>query len=230
MLIKSAILTSASGSVGGLTASHNAGGLYFRARTIPVNPNSAPQQQVRNAMTVLTSAWVTDLTAGQRDGWKTYGVNVGLVNPLGDQIEVSGISMYVRSNVARLQAGLDRVDDAPTVFNLGSFTEPTITAVSAATQTLSLDFDDTDDWANEDGAAMLVYISRPQNLTINFFKGPYRLATSILGDGTTAPTSPAAIDLPFTAALGQKVFLRARVTRGDGRLSGEFRAGSPVTA
>ncbi|KKM06452.1 hypothetical protein LCGC14_1743870, partial [marine sediment metagenome] len=48
MLFKSGLITQGSGSIGGLTASHNRGGMYFRARTIPTNPATSFQTVVRN--------------------------------------------------------------------------------------------------------------------------------------------------------------------------------------
>lgn len=213
-----------SGSLAGITASHNAGGTYFRQRSIPVNPSTVFQQAVRNAMGLLASRWVSVLSVDQRAAWETYSENVPIVDKLGDPINVGGLPMYQRSNVPRRQAGLGLVDDAPTIFNLGDFTTPSVVA-SALPDTLSVTFDDTDAWANEDDASMLVYGSRPQNVSINFFKGPYRLAGSIDGDAVTPPTSPAVLNSAFPFALGNKVFCQYRVTRADGRLSTAQRLG-----
>jgi len=43
MKFKSPILSQASGSIAGITFSHNRGGMYVRARAVPTNPGS-PQQ------------------------------------------------------------------------------------------------------------------------------------------------------------------------------------------
>ncbi len=211
-----------SGSIGGVTASRNASGAYFRTRTVPVNPSTPQQVTVRAFMAQLSNAWIEILTDTQREDWATYAANVPLIDKLGSAINVSGLNMYVRSNVPALQASLDRQDDAPSIFDLGSFTNPTMVA-TASGPTLDITFTDTDAWANEDGAAMIVYGSRPQNPTINFFKGPYRIAGTILGDAITPPTSPAVIASPFAFDAGQRVFAQVRVVRADGRLSGTFR-------
>lgn len=224
MKFKSALVTQVSGSIGGMTGSHNRGGLYFRARTIPVNTNTLQQQAVRGALANVATSWGSELTAGQRAGWNVYGDNVPIFNALGDPLFLSGVNHFVRSNVPRLQAGLPRVDDAPTVFNLGTFTQPALASLASPT-TSTLSFDNGDDWANEDDSAMLVYVSRPAEASINFFAGPYRLAGSILGDSVTPPSSPAAIITPFPFATGNQVFFRVRVTRADGRLSSNFRFG-----
>lgn len=222
MLIDSALISRGSGSLGGLTMSHNAGGLYLRARVTPTDPNTPQQATIRAFVAQLTSLWVNTLTQVERDKWSAYAANVTLIGPLGAAINVSGLNMYVRSNVPILQAGFPRRDDAPAIFDLGDFTAPTITAIFA-TQDVFLAFTITDAWVNETGAAMMLFLSRPQNESINFFKGPYRFAGSVAGDLAIPPTSPATIPSQFTIAVGQKLFGRAQVFRIDGRLSADVR-------
>lgn len=230
MKFKSQVVTQASGSIGGTTYSHNRGGMYMRSRAVPTNPNSPQQQAVRTAVAALVSAWNNVLTAPQRLVWDTYAANTPVLNALGEPINAGGLGMYIRGNVPAIQAGLARIDDGPTVFNTGEYTEPVVGTISAAAGTMSLAFTATDAWANEDGAAMLVLASRGQNPSINYFKGPYRFAAAILGDSTTPPTSPEVVTLPFAVAVDQKVFSQVRVVRADGRLSAPFRGVGTVAA
>ncbi len=223
MLYKSAIITNGSGSLGGITASHNAGGAYFRARTVPTDPGTPEQNEVRQLFGVLQNRWINTLTEAQREGWTTYAANVSKTNPLGDPIFVSGANWYVGNNVSRRQAGLARVDDAPSIFDIGDFTDPVYTALSEATQQVLVGFEVADDWVGEDGSAMLVFMSRPQNQTVNFWKGPYQLAGIILGNLALPPTSPATVDAPFAFVADQRIFVRTRVTRADCRLSQSVR-------
>lgn len=222
MKFKSQLVTEVSGSVGGLTGSHNLGGMYFRARATPTNPNTPQQQAIRSAVGNLVARWLNTLTQLQRDVWAFYAFNTPLLNPLGEPINVTGLNMYVRGNTARIQAGEPIADDGPVIFNLGDYTTPSFTADRTA-DTIDTTFTNTDDWANEDDAGMLVYVSRPVNATIVYFKGPYRLAGVIQGDSITPPTSPATFALPFPAAPGQRLFARIVVSRADGRLSLSFR-------
>lgn len=222
MLIKSALFSEGSGSLGGITASRNKGGIYFRRRAIPTNPNSPQQQTIRGFVNQLSNLWGTTLTIVQRDAWETYAANVTVLNKLGDPINITGLNHYVRSNVPRLQNALPRADDGPTAYDLGDFTNPSF-AYDAAAAEIDVTFDDTDDWANEDDAAMLIYGSRQQGPTINFFKGPYRVALPILGDTITPETSPFASAAPFPCAAGNRCFVFIRVSRADGRLSMPFR-------
>ncbi len=215
-------VAAASGSVGGITFSRNRGGPYIRSRVVPVNPNTIFQAAIRGFVAQLTSLWIDTLTLAERDAWNLYALNVPLPNPLGEPRNVGGLGMYVRSNVPRLQAALTRVDTAPTVFDLGAFTPPTIETLTAPTA-LSLAFTNTDAWATEPGSSMLVYGARAQNPTINFFKGPYRFMGTIDGATPTPPTSPAALVWPFVLTATQNGFLRVQISRADGRLSADFR-------
>lgn len=223
MKIKSQIITEASGSMGGLTASHNRGGLYFRARTIPTNPNTPQQQVIRSFMAQLASLWVDTLTGPQRTSWDVYALNVLLPDRLGEPRNVGGLAMYQRSNTPRLQAGLPRVDDGPTIFDLSPYFPVLLPSASVATQELTIPFSIADAWPSEDDAGMIFWVSRPQNASINYFKGPYRFADVALGDNAVPRTSPEAVPAPFPFVLGQKLFFRLNVTRADGRLSTESR-------
>lgn len=213
-----------SGSIGGITASHNRGGAYFRQRVTPVNTNTVKQQAVRGAMAQLSNFWGSVLTPSQRDAWNVYAFNVPLVDPIGEPRNVGGLGMYNRGNVARLQAALPRVDSGPIVFNLGEFTQPTGLAITTIGQTFDFDITNTDEWANEDDAALQVYVSRPTSVTRNFFKGPYRFAGQVLGDSITPPLASQTVPLPFFISPGQRVHVRFAATRADGRRSGDFRA------
>lgn len=218
MKIKSALVTQASGSLGGLTASHNRGGLYFRARATPVNPNTPQQQAIRGFVAQLTSLWLNTLTGLQRAAWDLYALNVPLPDRLGEPRNVGGLAMYIRSNVPRMQSPLPRVDAAPTIFNLGDYSIPTFTVLSEATQDVTCTFDALDEWVGETQAALIFYTSRAQNESINYFKGPYRLADRILGSQPAPPAPPVQLTLAFPFVAGQRVFFRLNVTRADGRL------------
>lgn len=218
MKFKSGTITQASGSFGGITASHNAGGMYFRARAIPTNPNTTFQATRRMVLAQLVNRWQNELSAAQRAAWNVYAANVSTIDKLGSAIFISGINWYIGCNAARPLSALAYVDTAPTIFNTGGGTPPTAGAVTAPS-TLSLIFGATDGWVSETGSALQIYASRPQNAGIGFFRGPYQFAGSVKGDTTTPPTSPATVTLPFVYTAGQKAFFRGRILRADGRRS-----------
>ena len=223
MKFKSQVYTQVSGSIGGITYSHNQGGLYTRARSIPVNPGSTFQVAVRALVSSLTNYWVNTLTPAQRAAWDLYAANVLLPDPFGDPRLVSGLNMFSRTNVPLLQAAGTQVNVAPGGFDLGSFTPPTIAAPNAAADTVDVSFNNADPWATAVGGHMLIYLSRPQNPSINFFKGPYRFAGKVSG-AVVPPTSPATITLPFPCVVGQRVFVKISFVQVDGRLSLPFRS------
>lgn len=220
MKFKSALVTEASGSVGGMTASHNRFGLYLRARAIPVNGMTVLQQAVRNAIAQITTAWSATLTQAQRDAWEAYANAVPISDRLGSQRFLTGLNWYCACNVPRLQAGLTRVDNGPTDLLMAEGTAPVATVT--APSTLSVAFTNSDAWAGEVGGALLVYASAGTNPTRNFFAGPYRYAGKVAG-AVVPPTSPAALTLPQAVAAGQRVHFQARIVRADGRISSPFR-------
>lgn len=208
-----------SGSKGSTVASHNRFGYYLRNRVVPVNPNTALQVAVRAAFGQLSTRWSTQLSAAQRAAWNLYGDNVPVINSQGTAVNLTGSMQYVRCNTPRIQAGLAIVDAAPTTFDLGDFTAPTLSLFTAATQEFSVTYSDSDAWVEEAGAAMLVFAGKPQGVGRAFFKGPFRLASAILGDDITPPTPPEVITTTYPFAAGQLVWTRVIVTRADGRLS-----------
>lgn len=216
------------GSIAGNTFARNRSGNYVRAKTTPINPNTARQQGVRGAMAFLTARWSTDLTALQRTAWNLYGASVTMLNRLGENINLSGFNHYLRSNMIRKQTALALIDDGPTLFEIPE-KDPTLSlASSAATQQLTIGFDNSLAWANEDGAFMHLFQGTPQNGQRNFFDGPWRFIGQIAGDGTTAPTSPELLGVNFAIAAGQRLWIYARIGRADGRLSQRFRRDSIV--
>jgi hypothetical protein len=216
---KSQLVTQVSGSIGGLTGSHNAAGMYFRARTIPVNPNTAYQQTVRQYMATASQVWSTTLSENTRENWRSYAANTPLTSGMGDPQYISGFSHFVRSYTAALLANVDVVAFfAPGVNLLATGTLPRITVTEGSYQ-INLTFDNTDDWATVTKGAMLVFAGRPQNIGRNYFSGPYRYCGCVQGDSITPPTPPALLDYPWDGDVDQKIFGYVRFLDGDRKLS-----------
>lgn len=229
MLFKSQVFAQASGSVDGLTYSHNSAGMYTRARSIPVNPNTARQVAVRQALSQLAGNWLQVLNDTQRADWAVFAANTPLKNRLGDTIYAGGIAQYIRCNAPRILAGMAIVNTAPTVFDLPTFSAPSCTATAGAPGTVSIGYDNADAWANEDDAALLVFASRPVNQTRNFWAGPYQFLGKVLGDSGTPPTSPFAPTGLYTVVSGQRLHARVYVVRADGRVSASWYGSSVAT-
>jgi len=219
-----------SGKVGGSVFASNRYGSYVRNWNSPVNPNSDRQAQVRSNMAALVQDWKDTLTETERYQWEVYASNIVMKNRLGEDIYLSGFNHFIRSNMAIINADLDQVNGGPGELSLPA-TDPSLTAAYASgTQLVSMAFDDGMDWVDEAGAAMLVYVGQPVSAGKSFFAGPWRYAGAILGNATTAPTSPATIATPFIVQAGQKLYTKARIVRADGRLTEYFQPGSAVVS
>lgn len=217
-------ITEMRGSMAGNVYSRNRYGAYMRARTKPTNPNTALQQLVRATLTQLTDRWSQTATAANRIAWNLYGSNVVMLNKLGESMNLSGYNHYIRSNSLLTRAAIAPIDAGPVLFEIPE-ADPTIAiTASEATQQISLTFDNTRDWANEDGGYIFKFMGQPQNAQRNFFGGPWRYMGKIDGDAITPPTSPDAQAVPFAIAEGQHLWVYCRIMRADGRLSAPFRA------
>ena len=221
MLYKSNLLAQASGSLDGTVFSHNRFGRYTRNGSRPVNPLSERQALIRAQFTAVASRWESTLTQAQRDAWDVYAANIPTTNKLGDEIFLTGFNHYIRSNTAIQQASGTIVDDGPTDLTLPAQDGTVVVTASEATQLLSVAFDDTLDWLDESGGFMTVFMGLPAPASHQFFGGPYRFAASIAGDDTVPPTTPETMAAPFVFAAGQKLWIRTRILRVDGRISSQ---------
>lgn len=215
-----------SGSIAGNTHARNHYGNYVRARTKPINPKTDLQTAARGCLSFLADRWAQELTADQRTAWNLYGASVAMKNKLGEVTYMTGFNHYIRSNsiIKRVYPSTLMVDDAPIIFELPA-ADPTLSVTaSEATQKLTIDFDDTMDWANEDPGWMWFFQGQPQNAQRNYFNGPWRFIGSIVGIEGGGVIHPQVLDAVFAIAEGQRQFIYARITRKDGRLSEPFRA------
>ena len=224
--------------MGGCTASHNKGGPYFRRRAVPTDPQSSFQSVVRQAFGDLSQEFVNNLTAGERAGWDTYAQNVSWTDVLGQSIQLSGINHFIRSNTPRLQnefyrdAGLTGfeqttavVEAAPTTYDLGQtpvLGQATCTVGAGPVVTLTLPNLTPVPVTTDAG---MIVVGPPQNASISFFKGPYLLVASAVGDDSawTVVLSSAAAN-PYASryalpVVGQRIFGQVRFSKADGRLS-----------
>jgi len=204
----------ASGSMGGVTASRNRYGAYMRNKAMPVNPRSTLQIAQRNRFGGLSGVWST-LTDVQRTAWETYANALPRMDSLGVPIYPTGRNVFMGNNSLRLQAGLTTILAGPSALSTPALTLPTLTIVAGNSGSLA--FTPSDSW-DAVGGALMLFTSKPVAPTRNFFKGAYRYANKVAGAATPA-TSPATITLPYTYASGQKVYWKAVALTADGRVA-----------
>jgi hypothetical protein len=218
------------GSIAGNTFARNRSGNYVRAKTMPVNPRTALQDDVRTVLSQLSEYWHTTCTAAQRLAWETYAAAVQVKNRLGENIYLTGFNHFIRSNTLRMQAGLAIVDSGPTTLSMPA-QDPTFAIEATASDNhVAVTFDNDQPWAILSTAALAVYIGEPQLATRNFFAGPWRFGAAIKGVPSTKAVSPADVDSPFTLITGQKIWAYARILNSDGSVSEPFRASGTVLA
>lgn len=222
-------ITEMRGSMAGNVYSRNRYGAYMRARTTPINPGTDRQSAIRTIVADVAQRWLATVTAVQRAAWGVFAANVPATNKLGETINLSGFNQYVKTNTAAVNAGLSMKDAAPIIFALPGEDPLFVSSVDAGTGKISIIFNDGRDWCDEDEAGLIVQAGIPQNASRNFFDGPWRHAGVIEGNSIAAPTTPdATIDVPFAVADGQKVWVRAKIQRADGRTSDWFQNNSIV--
>jgi len=219
-----------SGSIAGNTFARNHYGSYARARTKPINPNTAMQQACRSALSFLTNYWAQTLTSAQRTAWNLYGSSVAMTNKLGETVYLTGFNHFIRSNSILKRSARSLVAAGPTVFELPE-ADPTFAFTATETDNKgTYTYDDTAEWANEDGGWLHMFMGQPQNPQRNFFGGPWKLYAAVAGNSVAPPSSPGDTAGPFAMSTGQRVWVYARITRADGRLSAPFRAQCVVSA
>lgn len=173
-LIKSTVLAQISGSINGMTFSHNRGGAYARNRSIPSNPGTDRQDEVRTALSSLAKAWADALTESQRNLWRVYGAGTTVTNRLGDQITLSGIAAFQRINLFRMSSlDLAPILDPPALHPVRE-PAPSFQGVTSAGQTPE---DPVTATIGVPGATenygISVYYSGPLSPGIRYFRGPY---------------------------------------------------------
>ncbi len=216
------------GKIAGNVFARNRYGNVVRGWTPPLNPMSTLQGEIRATAGMVQELWNQTLTPVQRSGWAQYADNVPVTNRFGEVMNLSGFNQFARSNAARLYHGLDAVLDAPSIFSLAG-TDPTLAiGPDPATNEIMIEFDDDLDWASEDGAAMLLYEGAPQNPGVNFFAGPWKRLGRLAGDSENPPSTGLPFPSSYELTAGQRQWLRARIVRADGRLSGFFRTDSLI--
>jgi hypothetical protein len=220
MKFKSAVYSQASGSIGGQTFSHNKGGMYVRSRGLVKQTNTPAQQAVKSALSSLTASWNDTVSSGNRTTWNTYAKNTPMLNTLGDSRQVSGLNMFLRYNVPNLQTGGTMLQVGPSINNLGAFTPPTSLRSGVLASTFQFNVNLSDTWTGVPGSRMLVFVSRAQNATISYFKGPFQYVGQV---PASAVTSAITLGNPYGVSYvtGSQYFVRTEVAYGDGRLTSD---------
>ena len=86
-----------SGSLGGLTASHNRHGYYLRARVVPTKIVNEHTLAARARLADASQYWGT-LTSAQQLAWNTYAESAPITDRLGSKQVLTGHGAFVQVN------------------------------------------------------------------------------------------------------------------------------------
>lgn len=212
MKFASQVYTQVSGSVGGLTYSHNKGGMYSRGRAIPTNPSTDVQITARADFSAASTRWNL-LDESERQLWRDYAATQVHIDKLGATILWSGQQEFIASNSLLNALGQTLVDVPPLVLTKPPF--ELISCVCDDAQSIGLL---TSTLPAAAGARIFLGVSRPVSPGKNYFKGPFcRTASGVdVSAGGTAFSSTC----PFVVAEDQAIWLRGVYVLPDGRYSG----------
>lgn len=205
----SGTITGASGSIGGVTFSHNRGGLYMKAKRVPVNPNSTKQQNVRANLSTVSRQWSL-LTSAQQTAWADWAALNPVINTLGSSIILSGQGAYVQLN-ARIALYGGTVSTTPPA-GVGPAQLTTVTAAMVSPSALSVTYTAT---PLATGVKLFVRQTLPGTKGRNGNINQSRVA----GVSAAAAASPAAITTPYTSVAAQQFNVYVAVMDASGRLS-----------
>lgn len=125
--------SAASGKLGGIVASHNRGGQYFRHHSIPVQSRTPAQRLVRNALAAFSAAFKS-LSASQISGWNALALTVTLKSKLGTTYHPTGQQLFVSCNKHLANVGITtQLSTPPAIPSIPGITTFTSTPVGNGT-------------------------------------------------------------------------------------------------
>jgi hypothetical protein len=196
-----------SGSYQGITSSRNRNGQYVRTRAQPVQPRSASQLAVRSNLAANAASWRA-LTATQRDGWTSLGLQMTRTDGLGQSQNLTGFQAYVSVNNLNKLVGNAVVGDPPAITTPSALTTVTPTITGGGSPAFSIAFTPT-----PLGAGLRVIIrASPQRSAGRSFESDFR----VMFIGAAASASPSNILTAYQAKFGTpitggRIFISAAV-------------------
>lgn len=212
-----------SGKLGGMVASRNRGGQYFRRKAVPVNPDTGRQSEVRSNFATLISMWNNELTQSQRNSWIQWAANTPRIDSLGQTHILTGQNAFIGSNSLRLQAGLPLVLENTGAYNRGE----TVVVQSAEfvnSTPVSIELTLAFEAPASANANIIIHFGRPQNNSVEFYKNPFRFAKfDAVSQGADLTITPISNTLwPFAVPENTKLPVKTTVLYDDGRYTNGF--------
>jgi hypothetical protein len=194
-----------SGKLGGIVASHNTYGSYFRKLVRPVNRKTDAQQAQRQAIAAISSSW-RNLDPTVQATW--IASSIVKTSRKGDRVNLSGQAAYMYVNVLRFRLGLSIINAPPAGTGLAPvLTTPSLSLTAADSVDITFA---TDTWNATDGGVIIS--GGMLNSAGKSFVGPTLAVAGIDDPGLTAVTVP----LPVAIPIGGRMRLEFHATAPDG--------------
>lgn len=216
------LIPPSSGSVQGLTYSHNRGGAYTRKRATPVVGTRTPRQGVVKAnMTVASQAWQL-LTPTEQGAWISYANGHPITNRLGSSIKLTGAQYFIKCAAALLNAG----QPLPTAPPVSTTIQPVVVVGFAMTDTPAMTLLLTPGTA---GDFINVGIAKWTSAGVNFNKTFSQVFTAA-SDAEAIDVTAAWVAFAGGPAVNQKAWLRLTPVNAGGLTGSPTYLQTPVLA
>jgi hypothetical protein len=208
------LIPPSSGSIQGVTYSHNRGGAYTRKRATPVvGTRTTRQGVVKGNMTAASQAWQL-LPAATQGAWTSYANGHPITNRLGSSIKLSGSQYFIKCAAALLNAN----QPLPTVPPVSTTIQPVVVDVFALSNTPAMVLTLT---AGTPGDFILVAVAKWTSAGVNFNKTFSQVAV-VGSDETNVDVMDAWETFAGANAIGQKGWIRLTPVNAGGL------TGSPI--
>lgn len=110
------------GSIAGNVFSRGRAGAIIRNRTVPINPQTQSQTDVRSLFSSIAAAWRL-LTGAEKEQWKLFADQLTVTNRLGENYVPSARQTFqsCNTNLVLVNSGVGSFDPVTYVFNLANF-------------------------------------------------------------------------------------------------------------
>lgn len=209
------------GSISGTTYQQSPFGTVLRNRTVPVNPNSSKQVNIRGAMASMSFIWTTLLTAAERQSWEDYAAATPIPDRFGTTIIVRGRQMFMRTNLIRFYVTGSADVNAPTT--PGVAPSPILTLTGDTTDGIVVT---VNPGATSVGDICQIGLGVPVNQSRNFYKAPFSNVAGL----TSTTTFPFEVIPGSAVVIGQRWFLSSRLVLAGNKVSSQVIGLVDITA
>lgn len=130
IIIPGAMVSQASGRIGGTIFSRNRGGAYVRNGSIPTTVTTPFAQLIKSVTAAQSQAWA-GLTAAVQEQWREWATQNPVINRLGQSRTLSGHQAFVQINGRLVYAGFSALVSPPIGEAPAPFVPGTVTFVDA---------------------------------------------------------------------------------------------------